>query len=101
MECMIGSLYKPVPDCDGGMSDAGIMRDLLLDFCTSSGGRKPEQIIIFRLVLHHFIQSFFFLKCGYHDLHVVLPCGVALLFAYTEHWFLSCQVLIVILLGID
>ncbi|KAA8514775.1 hypothetical protein F0562_017954 [Nyssa sinensis] len=41
---MIDSLYKPVSD--GG--DQGIVRELLLDFYTSSGQRKPDQIIIFR-----------------------------------------------------
>ncbi|EEF34625.1 protein argonaute 4 isoform X1 [Ricinus communis] len=41
---MIDSLYKPVSDTE----DEGMMRELLLDFYSSSGKRKPEQIIIFR-----------------------------------------------------
>ncbi|XP_015873346.2 protein argonaute 4 [Ziziphus jujuba] len=41
---MIDSLFKPVSETD----DDGIMRELLLDFYTSSGKRKPDQIIIFR-----------------------------------------------------
>ncbi|PKI40289.1 protein argonaute 4-like [Punica granatum] len=41
---MIDSLFKKVSDKE----DEGIMRELLLDFYTSSGKRKPEQIIIFR-----------------------------------------------------
>ncbi|XP_065865840.1 protein argonaute 4-like [Euphorbia lathyris] len=45
---MIDSLYKPVPEADGTMKDDGMMRELLLDFYTSSGKRKPDQIIIFR-----------------------------------------------------
>ncbi|POO01470.1 Exonuclease/helicase-like [Trema orientale] len=40
---MIDSLYKRVEN-----EDEGIMRELLLDFYTSSGKRKPDQIIIFR-----------------------------------------------------
>ncbi|KAJ0083479.1 hypothetical protein Patl1_30201 [Pistacia atlantica] len=41
---MIDSLFKKVSDTE----DEGIMRELLLDFYTSSGKRKPDQIIIFR-----------------------------------------------------
>ncbi|OVA15617.1 Argonaute/Dicer protein [Macleaya cordata] len=41
---MIDSLFKPVSDTE----DEGILRELLLDFYTSSGKRKPDQIIIFR-----------------------------------------------------
>ncbi|KZV40466.1 Argonaute 4-like protein [Dorcoceras hygrometricum] len=41
---MIDSLFKPVSDS----VDDGIIRELLLDFYTSSGKRKPDQIIIFR-----------------------------------------------------
>ncbi|KAL6196031.1 hypothetical protein ACLB2K_031648 [Fragaria x ananassa] len=41
---MIDSLFKRVSDTE----DDGIMRELLLDFYTSSGKRKPDQIIIFR-----------------------------------------------------
>ncbi|PPD86818.1 hypothetical protein GOBAR_DD16215 [Gossypium barbadense] len=41
---MIDSLFKPVSD----KVDEGIMREALLDFYTSSGKRKPDQIIIFR-----------------------------------------------------
>ncbi|XP_038901423.1 protein argonaute 4-like [Benincasa hispida] len=41
---MIDSLYKRISDTE----DDGIMRELLLDFYTSSGKRKPDQIIIFR-----------------------------------------------------
>ncbi|KAL4281556.1 hypothetical protein GQ457_03G044040 [Hibiscus cannabinus] len=40
---MIDSLFKPT-----GKEDDGIMREALLDFYTSSGKRKPDQIIIFR-----------------------------------------------------
>ncbi|KAJ0978051.1 hypothetical protein J5N97_013525 [Dioscorea zingiberensis] len=40
---MIDSLFKP-SDSD----DLGIIRELLIDFYTSSGKRKPEQIVIFR-----------------------------------------------------
>ncbi|XP_058728343.1 protein argonaute 4-like [Vicia villosa] len=42
---MIDNLFKPVP---GTKDDEGIIRELLNDFYTSSGGRKPENIIIFR-----------------------------------------------------
>ncbi|KAG6523121.1 hypothetical protein ZIOFF_012974 [Zingiber officinale] len=41
---MIDSLFKPVGEKD----DSGIIRELLVDFYTSSGKRKPENIIIFR-----------------------------------------------------
>ncbi|CAL9004903.1 unnamed protein product [Prunus brigantina] len=41
---MIASLFKPVSDKD----DAGIIRELLLDFYATSNSRKPDQIIIFR-----------------------------------------------------
>ncbi|KAL0904600.1 hypothetical protein M5K25_026728 [Dendrobium thyrsiflorum] len=41
---IIDSLYKPLSNGE----DDGMMRDLLLDFYNSSGGRKPAQIIIFR-----------------------------------------------------
>nr|XP_018674223.1 PREDICTED: protein argonaute 4B-like [Musa acuminata subsp. malaccensis]XP_018674224.1 PREDICTED: protein argonaute 4B-like [Musa acuminata subsp. malaccensis] len=41
---MIDSLFKPV----GDKNDEGIIRELLIDFYTSSGKRKPENIIIFR-----------------------------------------------------
>ncbi|KAL8514052.1 hypothetical protein ACS0TY_013239 [Phlomoides rotata] len=42
---MIDGLFKPVSDTE---DDDGIIRELLLDFYTSSGKRKPDQIIIFR-----------------------------------------------------
>lgn len=41
---MIDSLFKRVSETE----DDGIIRELLLDFYTSSGKRKPDQIIIFR-----------------------------------------------------
>ncbi|XP_038986924.1 protein argonaute 4B-like isoform X2 [Phoenix dactylifera] len=41
---MIDNLFKPSTDGD----DEGIIRELLIDFYTSSAKRKPEQIIIFR-----------------------------------------------------
>ncbi|KAL6970707.1 Protein argonaute 4A [Sarracenia purpurea var. burkii] len=41
---MIDSLYKPVSDTE----DQGIMRELLIDFYSSSGQMKPDHIIIFR-----------------------------------------------------
>ncbi|KAH1106045.1 hypothetical protein J1N35_009813 [Gossypium stocksii] len=41
---MIDSLFKKVSDKE----DECIMREVLLDFYTSSGKRKPDQIIIFR-----------------------------------------------------
>jgi eukaryotic translation initiation factor 2C len=40
---MIDSLFKPQ-----GTEDDGLIRECLIDFYTSSGKRKPEQIIIFR-----------------------------------------------------
>ncbi|OAY80372.1 Protein argonaute 4A [Ananas comosus] len=39
---MIDSLFRPTEN-----DDQGIMRELLVDFYTSSGKRKPDQIIIF------------------------------------------------------
>ncbi|CAL5190388.1 unnamed protein product [Lathyrus oleraceus] len=42
---MIDNLFKPVPD---KKEDEGIIRELLIDFYTSSGNRKPDNIIIFR-----------------------------------------------------
>ncbi|XP_073158213.1 protein argonaute 4-like [Henckelia pumila] len=41
---MIDSLFKRVSDTE----DEGIIRELLVDYYTSSGKRKPDQIIIFR-----------------------------------------------------
>ncbi|KAM7497011.1 hypothetical protein LguiA_021425 [Lonicera macranthoides] len=41
---MIDSLFKKTSDTE----DDGIIRELLVDFYTSSGKRKPDQIIIFR-----------------------------------------------------
>ncbi|WOK92632.1 protein argonaute 16-like [Canna indica] len=41
---MIDSLYVPMENGE----DDGIIRDLLLDFCHTSNGLKPSQIIIFR-----------------------------------------------------
>ncbi|EXB54656.1 Protein argonaute 4 [Morus notabilis] len=41
---MIDSLFKLVSETE----DEGIMREVLLEFYTSSGKRKPDQIIIFR-----------------------------------------------------
>ncbi|XP_077241476.1 protein argonaute 4B-like [Tasmannia lanceolata] len=41
---MIDSLFKPISDEE----DKGIIREALLDFYTTSGKRKPDQIIIFR-----------------------------------------------------
>ncbi|KAG8045203.1 hypothetical protein GUJ93_ZPchr0008g12421 [Zizania palustris] len=41
---MIDSLFKP----RGPNEDDGLIRELLVDFYTSSGKRKPDQIIIFR-----------------------------------------------------
>ncbi|XP_058787186.1 protein argonaute 16 [Vicia villosa] len=41
---MIDALFKPLDDG----SDDGIIRELLLDFYSSSNGRKPTQIILFR-----------------------------------------------------
>ncbi|KMZ59468.1 hypothetical protein ZOSMA_68G00540 [Zostera marina] len=42
---MIDGLFKPNAD---GSDDDGIMRELLKDFYSSSGKRKPDQIIVFR-----------------------------------------------------
>ncbi|XP_062171432.1 protein argonaute 4-like [Alnus glutinosa] len=41
---MIDSIFKRVSETE----DEGIFRELLLDFYTSSGKRKPDQIIVFR-----------------------------------------------------
>ncbi|CAM0944016.1 unnamed protein product [Alopecurus aequalis] len=41
---MISSLFKPW----GTKDDDGLIRESLIDFYTSSGKRKPEQVIIFR-----------------------------------------------------
>ncbi|XP_051151747.1 protein argonaute 16 [Andrographis paniculata] len=41
---MIECLFKPLKNG----KDDGIMRELLLDFYSTSGGRKPEQLIVFR-----------------------------------------------------
>ncbi|KAH1107042.1 hypothetical protein J1N35_010810 [Gossypium stocksii] len=41
---MIDSLSKPIFD----KVDEGIRREALLDFYTSSGKRKPDQVIIFK-----------------------------------------------------
>ncbi|RHN51302.1 putative post-transcriptional gene silencing PAZ-Argonaute family protein [Medicago truncatula] len=41
---MIDNLFKPMPNNE----DAGIIRELLVDFYNSSGQRKPANIIIFR-----------------------------------------------------
>ncbi|KAI9079531.1 hypothetical protein K1719_038503 [Acacia pycnantha] len=41
---MIDNLFKPV----GEKEDEGIIRELLVDFYSSSGNRKPDNIIIFR-----------------------------------------------------
>ncbi|CAJ2636795.1 unnamed protein product [Trifolium pratense] len=41
---MINNLFKPVSD----QIDEGIIREHLIDFYTSSGNRKPDNIIIFR-----------------------------------------------------
>ncbi|KAI4305738.1 hypothetical protein L6164_029086 [Bauhinia variegata] len=41
---MIEALYKPLANGN----DDGIIRELLLDFYSSSDGRKPTQIIVFR-----------------------------------------------------
>ncbi|ONI18322.1 hypothetical protein PRUPE_3G209300 [Prunus persica] len=41
---MIDALYKPL---ENG-TDAGIIRELLVDFYKTSNGRKPTQIIVFR-----------------------------------------------------
>ncbi|KAJ4771651.1 Argonaute family protein [Rhynchospora pubera] len=44
---MIDSLFKPKVT-DYGPKDEGIIRELLVDFYTSSGKRKPDHVIIFR-----------------------------------------------------
>ncbi|PIA48671.1 hypothetical protein AQUCO_01400922v1 [Aquilegia coerulea] len=41
---MVDSLFKPVSDT----VDEGLVRELLMDFYTSSNKRKPDQIVIFR-----------------------------------------------------
>ncbi|KAK6928958.1 Argonaute, linker 1 domain [Dillenia turbinata] len=41
---MIDNLFKPISN----EADTGIIRELLQDFYSSSGGRKPQHIIIFR-----------------------------------------------------
>ncbi|KAH9675032.1 protein argonaute 4A [Citrus sinensis] len=51
---MIDSLFKPLPNKD----DAGIVRELLVDFYKSSGQTKPSQIIIFRTVLPFILDWF-------------------------------------------
>ena len=43
---MIDSLFKPKSE----KMDAGIIRELLKDFHSSSGQKKPAQILIFRSV---------------------------------------------------
>ncbi|KAG2274412.1 hypothetical protein Bca52824_056967 [Brassica carinata] len=45
---MIDNLFKPVTDENGKPVDEGIFWELLFDFYTSSGNRRPEHIIIFR-----------------------------------------------------
>ncbi|CAN7033672.1 unnamed protein product [Brassica oleracea var. botrytis] len=45
---MIDNLFKPVTDENGKLVDEGIFWELLFDFYTSSGNRRPEHIIIFR-----------------------------------------------------
>ncbi|ESQ42138.1 hypothetical protein EUTSA_v10012624mg [Eutrema salsugineum] len=45
---MIDNLFKLVPDGKGSDKDEGIFRELLIDFYSSSGKRKPDHIIIFR-----------------------------------------------------
>ncbi|KAL8088025.1 hypothetical protein AgCh_037970 [Apium graveolens] len=42
---MIESLFKPSPN---GEDDDGIMRELLLDFYSTTNGQKPSQIVVFR-----------------------------------------------------
>ncbi|CAN6863478.1 unnamed protein product [Brassica oleracea] len=44
---MIDNLFKPVTDENGKLVDEGIFWELLFDFYTSSGNRRPEHIIIF------------------------------------------------------
>uniref|UniRef100_A0A0D9Y6P3 Piwi domain-containing protein n=1 Tax=Oryza glumipatula TaxID=40148 RepID=A0A0D9Y6P3_9ORYZ len=41
---MIDGLFKP----QGAQEDDGLIRELLVDFYTSTGKRKPDQVIIFR-----------------------------------------------------
>ncbi|GAB2285235.1 hypothetical protein Dimus_019688 [Dionaea muscipula] len=41
---MIDGLFKPLPNGN----DGGMMRELLSDFCATSKGLRPKQIIIFR-----------------------------------------------------
>ncbi|CAH8362423.1 unnamed protein product [Eruca vesicaria subsp. sativa] len=45
---MIDNLFKLVTDKEDKVVDEGIFRELLVDFYSSSGKRKPEHIIIFR-----------------------------------------------------
>ncbi|CAF1775237.1 unnamed protein product [Brassica napus] len=45
---MIDNLFKPVTDENGKPVDEGIFWELLFDFYTSSGNRRPEHNIIFR-----------------------------------------------------
>ncbi|KAL0647297.1 hypothetical protein Bca4012_045588 [Brassica carinata] len=45
---MIDNLFKLVPNEKGKLVDEGIFWELLFDFYTSSGKRRPEHIIIFR-----------------------------------------------------
>ncbi|TVU22668.1 hypothetical protein EJB05_32383, partial [Eragrostis curvula] len=49
---MIDSLFKPQ-----GTEDDGLIRECLIDFYTSSGKRKPEQIIIFRPTHYHILHD--------------------------------------------
>ncbi|KAJ4787293.1 Argonaute family protein [Rhynchospora pubera] len=44
---MIDSLFKPKVTADGPV-DEGIIKELLVDFYSSSGKRKPDHVIIFR-----------------------------------------------------
>ncbi|XP_020555003.1 protein argonaute 16 isoform X2 [Sesamum indicum] len=50
---MIESLFKPLANGE----DDGIMRELLVDFYETSNGRKPTQIIVFRLILNRYNLS--------------------------------------------
>ncbi|CAH8383280.1 unnamed protein product [Eruca vesicaria subsp. sativa] len=45
---MIDNLFKPVTNEKGKLVDEGIFWELLREFYSSSGSRKPEHIIIFR-----------------------------------------------------
>ncbi|KAJ0266517.1 Argonaute [Hirschfeldia incana] len=45
---IIDNLFKPVTNEKGILVDEGIFWELLFDFYTSSGKRRPEHIIIFR-----------------------------------------------------